>query len=125
MVLFRRQPVADADEERQAPRVRPLAAKVRVQILGRSSIDVLLARDMSVTGLGVFVPHGFAACDLESEVELVITLPGTRTFMAHGRIKHQTATGEPSEYFGVEFTRLDEVHRTRIAEYVEERLRKT
>ena len=75
----------------RSQRRRPSKSEpVEVQIIGGNSIDILHARDISATGLGVFVPHGFEGCDLDQEVELVITLPGTRTFMARGVIRHVT-----------------------------------
>ena len=90
-----------------------------MQIIGGNSIDILHARDISATGLGVFVPHGFEGCNLDEEVELVITLPATRTFMARGIIRHITQRGQPEQYFGVEFTRIEQRHRNQVLAYVQ------
>ena len=103
----------------RALRVRPTAAlPVEVQIIGKGSLDVLRTRDLSVSGVGVWVEHRFAGCDIESPVELVITLPRSRPFLAKGIIRHLTQDGEPSEYLGVELTELSRANREQIAAYV-------
>ena len=61
-----------------------------IQVMGRGTLDVLHARNVSQTGIGIYVPHDFAGCDLEATVELIITLPHERPFLTHGTIKHQT-----------------------------------
>ena len=87
--------------------------------MGGNSIDILHARDISATGLGVFVPHGFEGCIIHEEVELVITLPETRTFMARGIIRHVTQRDHPEQYFGVEFTSIEQRHRSQVIAYVQ------
>ena len=127
MWLFWRRATAkakDDKERRPAVRVHPLSsAPVEVQIMGPSSLDIVHARDVSEQGLGVFVPHQFAGCDLASELDLVVTLPGQRSFMARGVIKHVTSGAEPEGVFGVEFTGLSAQNRARLRAYVEERSR--
>lgn len=109
--------------QRAAPRVKPpRTASVEVQIMGTDHLDVLPARDISISGIGVQVPHRFAGCDLGTEVELVITLPGLRPFMAYGIIRHWS--GSSSDHFGVEFTRIDSRHVSAIGAYIKEYLDK-
>lgn len=109
--------------QRAAPRVQPSRAeKVEVQIMGTDHIDVLPAKDISVSGIGVSVPHRFAGCDLGTEVELVITLPGMRSFRAYGIIRHWT--GSTSDHFGVQFTRIETKHVSQISSYIKECLAK-
>jgi hypothetical protein len=109
--------------QRAAPRVQPpKAAGVEVQIMGTDHIDVLPAKDISISGIGVTVPHRFAGCDLGTEVELVITLPGMRSFRAYGIIRHWT--GSTSDHFGVQFTRIESKHVTQISSYIKECLTK-
>ena len=98
-------------------------APVEVQVMGRGSLDVLRARNVSRSGIGVFVPHGFEGCDLEAEVELIITLPGGRPFRAKGAIKHWTQTSGVGQHFGLEFTEMTRTHRTEIRDYVRARAR--
>jgi c-di-GMP-binding flagellar brake protein YcgR len=121
--FLRRPPKSpDLDEEsRSHVRVRPASGEpVAVHIVGRESLDILRARDISESGLGVYVPHRFEGCDIDSEVALVITLPGQRTFMARGQVKHH-AEGTTSNFFGVQFTRISAPHRAKIRAYVKHR----
>lgn len=89
--------------------------------MGRDSLDVLHARNVSETGLGVWVAHGFAGFDLAAEVELVVTLPGERSFLACGVIKHVTAGSGEANHFGLHFTKLGRDARARVADYVSSR----
>lgn len=113
-----------ADRERlRSARVEPLRlAPVEVQIMGRASLDVLRARNVSSTGLGVFVPHGFAGIDLAEAVQLVVTLPGRRSFLARGVIRHVTDSGADARHFGLEFTDIADRDRDAILKYVASRL---
>ncbi len=114
---------AEEEEARRRLRVRPRADQpVVVHVVGRQSIDIFAARDVSQTGLGLFVAHGFEGCDLEAGVELVVTLPGERAFSARGQVMHRTIAGDDSLFFGVHFTALADDHRARIERYVERRL---
>ncbi len=100
-------------------RFRPLPSHpVEVQILGPDSLDVLLARDVSASGIGVRVPHRFEGCDIDSPVELVITFPGQRPFVAVGRIRHETHQPEDSAFFGVQFMQLSRQHQERLRSYL-------
>ena len=107
-------------ESRISSRVRPLrSAPVEVQIMGRRSLDVLHVRDISATGLGVYVAHRFEGCDIDAEVDLVLTLPGSRPFLTRGVIRHNTrGEGDASGYFGVEFSLLQRGQRALIEAYV-------
>ncbi len=118
----RGQAAQQAEELRDTLRVTPERDRpVHVQILGRDSLDVLTARDISATGVGVFVPHRFEGCDIFSEVELIVTLPGERAFTARGVIRHRSDAGAHSAFFGLEFLHLPDVHRQKILAYVEKR----
>lgn len=110
----RRAERAREQAERDSQRVRPpRTAPVQVQIMGRHSLDVVTARDISATGIGVHVPHGFDAWDLESHIEMVITLPGGPPFLAAGTLRHRSKGG-----FGVQFTRLADARRDDIRAFV-------
>src|SRR5215471_9068635 len=93
-------------ESRRHLRVQPdPSAPVRVDIMGQGFLDVLLARDISVGGLGIRVPHGFENCDIDSEVDLIITLGRARPFKTTGSIRHYGKDAGDT-VFGVEFTAL-------------------
>jgi hypothetical protein len=87
--------------------------------MGTNSLDILHARDISVRGLGVLVPHLFEGCDIDSRVELVVTLPGVRSFLATGTVRHRTREDEPAAVFGIEFHDLSKANRARVRAYVD------
>ena len=93
-------------------------APVEIQIIGCGTLDVLTARNVSQTGIGIYVPHGFVGFNLDEEVEIVITLPRERSFLARGIIKHQTDSGDEECHFGVHFTKISREQRTKIRDYV-------
>ncbi|MDJ0848845.1 MAG: PilZ domain-containing protein [Myxococcota bacterium] len=108
-----------AQRTRDSDRVRPRRGHpVQVQIMGRNSIDVLNARDISVTGIGVYVPHRFEGCDVDDEVELVVTLPDQKPFVARGRIRHETHHEESSSFYGFQFLRLSNDQLESLRRYV-------
>ena len=110
------------EENWRKQRVVPLRmAPVEVQVMGRGSLDVLRARNVSTTGLGIFVSHGFEGVDLAEEVELVVTLPGEKPFLAMGVIKHVTESEAGAQHFGLEFTALAGSHRRALEQYVRSR----
>jgi hypothetical protein len=86
--------------------------------MGRNSLDVLHARNVSQTGIGIYVSHDFAGCNLEKTVALVITLPYQRPFLARGEIKHQTEGGNEGHHFGLHFIDLPREHLLKIRDYV-------
>jgi c-di-GMP-binding flagellar brake protein YcgR len=96
---------------------------VHVQIMGEGFLDVFAARDISAGGVSIAVPHRFEGCAIDDDVDLVISLPGERPFMARGRIVHRTKTS--LEFFGVEFTRIANAHAASIERYVDGRLRES
>jgi len=118
--LWSRPPV----ESRAARRVRPAgAAPVEVQIMGRASLDVLRVRDISVTGVGVYVSHRFEGCDIDAEVDLVLTLPRARPFLTRGVIRHHTRSEDSdSPHFGIQFTSLSSPQRSLIERYIVDRV---
>ena len=107
-------------DHRKSCRVTPPPhAPVKIQIMGLHSLDFTNAKDISITGIGVHVPHGFEACNLESDVELVITLPGKRSFSAVGALRHRSKGDEQSS-FGIEFTQISEASCLLIEMYIDD-----
>jgi hypothetical protein len=103
-----------------APRYRPTKGHpVEIQIMGEHLLDVLRARDVSVTGIGVLVPHRFEGFNLDSDVELLISLPRQRPFLTRGRIVHSTDRGGESAFFGVSLTNLSAEHRGILQAYLD------
>lgn len=89
--------------------------------MGPDDLDVLCARDVSECGIGVFLPHGFDASLLRSEIELIVRLPDATPFLVGGILRHRTVNG-PLAFFGVELTRITESARQSLRAYVQGRL---
>ena len=109
------------DSSAVAARVCPAPDEpIEIQLMSQSFLDIFDARDISVSGIGIFVPYRFEGCYLKSPVDLVITLPGAEPFLAKGRIVHRTKTAR--EFFGVEFVNLPLAQAAKVMRYVERRL---
>jgi hypothetical protein len=93
---------------------------VRIDIMGNGFLEVVSARDISVGGVGISVPHGFAGCDTNSQVDLIVTLARGRPFKTRGVIRHNSRAGN-DHVFGVQFIALAPEHVALIEAYVASR----
>lgn len=109
-------------EKRLFVRVRPHPRRpVTIQIIGKDFIDVFQVVDISIGGVGVRVAHRFDGCELDEEVELVLSLPGTRPMQTRGTIRH--VRDEPGgSLFGLQFSELSSLQRDAIQSFVDHRL---
>lgn len=108
--------------QRTHARVRPSPrAPIEIQVMGDGFLDILVARDISLGGLGVHVEHNFVGCNIEESVDLVIKLPHEKAFIARGCVRHLTSL-ESSHLFGVQFTQLPPGGERLIEAYVRQRL---
>lgn len=94
---------------------------VEVQIMGKGFLDIIYARDVSLSGMGIEVPNKFEGCNINLPIELIITLPPENCFKASGIIKH-TAVLAKKGIFGVEFTSIQKGHENDISSYVKQRI---
>jgi len=109
------------EQAKTATRVSPDPDEpIEIQLMSERFLDIFEARDISATGVGIFVPYRFEGCQLKSPVDLVITLPGEEPFLAKGRLVHRTKVAR--EFFGVEFVELPTAHAQKIVCYVARRL---
>ena len=92
--------------------------------MGPDSLNIMRARDISTVGIGVHAPAMFHGCDMDSEVELVITLPGNPSFLATGIIRHRTKSRRGKEYFGIEFTKIYRKDKVQIQNFIKDVLSK-
>ncbi len=112
----------NGEEQRRHPRVIPMSHEpVEVQLMGGSFLEVVTALDISIGGVCIDVAHGFSQPEMSEQVQLILTLPGKKSFKAKGAIRHLTVA-DGSGRFGVEFIDLDPVHRKVIEDYVEQML---
>ena len=106
-------------ERRQYVRAVPdPGAPVTIHITGPNFLEAFEARDISIGGIGIYVPDAFEGKDIASTVQLVIMLPDTRPFLAKAEVRHR----EENHWFGVEFTEIAEDFRDLIRDYVERRV---
>ena len=90
--------------------------------MGDGFLEVLVARDISAGGVGVFVPHDFQGCDIDSEVDLILKVGGARPFKTRGVIRHQVREGS-AHFYGVAFVGLTPEQREIVSQYVDVCLR--
>lgn len=110
------QAIATPHNLRRYPRAQPAPeAPVVVDINGEGFIDVLRARDISESGLGLYVPHNFTRCRIDGPVSLIVSLPPPikGSFQVNGRIRHKG-----DRYFGIQFTDLRPADQALIRRYV-------
>ena len=106
-------------ENRKSIRVAPRDQEfIEIQIMGSGFIDILHARDISETGIGIEVPYLFEGCDIDQPIDLVITLPGEICFKAKGFIKHTNAALNRKGIFGVEFSEIGTGYLKEIRRYI-------
>jgi hypothetical protein len=107
------------DRRRAHPRVHPKPGEpIEVQLMGTDFLDVLDVRDISAGGLGLQVPHLFAGCNIDAQLDVIIALPHERSFMVRGVIRHISK----GSLFGLEFTDLPASARARLDRYVAARI---
>ena len=108
-------------EKRQHVRVETeFECPIEVQIMGDIFLEVLNAKDISTTGIGVHVSHEFRGYNIEDEVNLILTLCNEIPFNAKGVIIHSNVTNKG--YFSIEFTGITSENKKLIYDYVHSRL---
>lgn len=90
--------------------------------MGTDFLDVLEARNISVGGMKIIVPHLFKGCDINSPVDVIIKLPQRKSFKARGLIKHIHGNQKSDGSFGFKFTEISESDREAVDRYVQKRL---
>lgn len=93
---------------------------IEVQIMGDVFLDILKAKDISTNGIGVHVPHEFKGCNINDEVDLILTLSNERPFNAKGVIIQSSSSSRG--YFSVEFTGITSENKNLIYNYIHTKL---
>ncbi|MBC8556002.1 MAG: PilZ domain-containing protein [Candidatus Brocadiales bacterium] len=93
---------------------------IEVQIIGDVFLEVLNAKDISTNGVSVYVPHEFRGCNINDEVDLILTLSNEEPFNAKGIIIHSSSSSRG--YFSVEFTGITSENKNLIYNYIHTRL---
>ncbi len=106
--------------KRKHTRVKPShGSPIWVDINGENFLDVLHAKDISETGIGIRVPHFFSGCSIDKPVQFIITLPEPfkKAIKARGLVKHSN-----QDQFGVRFTHIDRDSVGMLREYIAHRM---
>jgi len=103
--------------ERHQTRVIPDEQNpIIIDLIGENFIDILNAKDIGPGGLSVFVPYQFEGCIINREIDIVVTLPNTRSFKTRGMIRHK---GQRQDfYFGISFTHVEKDDLETLNSYV-------
>jgi len=91
---------------------------IRIDLAGSNFLDIVYAKNISESGLGIWVPHRFEGCDLNQEVNFSVRLPPPiiHTFSFYSEIiAHNN--------FGVVFRGLSKKDQNYIRQYIQSRLK--
>jgi hypothetical protein len=114
--------VREAGKQREHPRVRPLpGTTIEVHIMGSGFLEVLSARDISVGGVAIVVPHDFSGSSIDDPVDVIVKLGSEKPFTARGVIRHLSKNAG-DHFFGVQFIGLSDENLARVQRYVDKRL---
>jgi hypothetical protein len=91
---------------------------VEIQIMGPGFLEVVNAINVSVAGVGFFIPHGLDHEFLNKPVEIILTLPRYRPMHLRGIIRHLDQRRDPC-HLGVEFTRVPAAVETVLERFVD------
>jgi len=108
-------------ERRSAVRIQPRKNDpIRIDLNGENFLDIVYAVDISTGGLGLWVPHHFEGCKIDSLVDCLVRLPYpiSSSFHAQGSIRHIRGN-----CFGLKFHNLHENAKNLIKKYIEYRLK--
>jgi CheY-like chemotaxis protein len=89
---------------------------VRMDIMGDGFVEIVQVIDLGPSGAKIYAPHQFVGCDINSEIQVIITFPGKQPFQVKGKIKH--FTGEDKKTFGVEFINLSGADKKQIEAFI-------
>jgi hypothetical protein len=106
-----------------APRAAPGGKeKVTAQFIGQNSGEVLDVRDISTSGIAVFVGAGFMYNNVQNEQQFVIKLPARPSFLVTGFVKHFRTKTDGREHLGIEFRKISDKYKMVIRDYVNTRI---
>ena len=86
--------------------------------MGPGFLEIVEATNISVGGVGVFIPHGIDRGSLNVKVEVILTLPAGKPVHLRGSIVH-TRDEDDLCHIGVRFLRLPASAEKAIRRFVE------
>ncbi|MCW7493766.1 PilZ domain-containing protein [Leptospira sp. 2 VSF19] len=117
--------MAPIQEKRKYVRVQPLQNEpVAIHLMGASLLDVLIASDISMGGIGIIAPNHFDEWDMNETVEILVALPGDlEDFLARGVIRQIGKKSKESGVYGVQFTEIGPKGKQDLQVYVNRMIR--
>ena len=93
---------------------------IHLDINGENFIEILTAVSISQEGIGIRVPHGFKGCEINNQVELVLSLPYpiNQSIVIFGEIRYVA-----NLMFGVIFTKMSSENNKIIRKYIKHRIK--
>jgi hypothetical protein len=120
----RRKPQSTPDIRRERStrsRIIPTSERpAELQLVGQQFMEMPEIKDVSTTGLAISVPHRFNGKLPTQEMDVLLTLHGQGTVRARGEIRHVSYARHSTVTFGVEFVKISDEDRDRIARYVDD-----
>jgi hypothetical protein len=96
--------MANFPHNRIQPRYVPKDVIV-VEVMGEGFYDRCRVRDVSISGVSIFVPHSFEGCNIDTALDMFFTMPDKQSFKAKGLLRHLGISGRP--YFGIKILSFD------------------
>ena len=90
---------------------------VKVDILGKGFQKLLTARDISLGGIGIFIPNDFRGNDVGNEIQIKVFIPEREEFTVFAEIRHSELD---NTFIGVKFIGLTKEVKNVIKGYISE-----
>ena len=93
---------------------------IHLDINGENFIEILTAVSISQKGIGIKVPHRFKGCEINKQVELVLSLPYpiNQSIVIYGKIRYIA-----NLIFGIIFTEMNSENDKIIRKYIKYRIK--
>ena len=93
---------------------------IHLDINGENFIETLTPVSISQKGIGISVPHGFKGCEINKQVELVLSFPYpiNQDIRVFGKIRYIT-----NLMFGIIFTEMSSEDNKIIRKYIKYRVK--
>ena len=93
---------------------------IRVDVSGKNFVDIVPAKDISMSGVGIQIPGYFEGREIEGDVALSITIPHPmkHKISTSGKIVHKG-----NSYFGATFMNIDDKDQAKLQDYITKQVR--
>ncbi len=114
---------SNSGPQQNAPRAFPAHNQpVTVQFIGQNSGAAMPVRDISETGVSVFVSASFMYASVHEEQQFVIKIPNRPSFLVTGFVRHYRTRTDGKEHLGIEFKKISVKYKAFIRDFVNTRI---